>query len=98
MSGFDIFAWIVLCILLACIIGVFCIAGWLPSVFGAQTRILDGSYRLPSVKKMRDIDLMVLAEGQSHEQSAYRNRRIVVGAIALIDVGGGAGRLRTGSL
>ncbi len=30
MSGFDIFAWIVLIILVACIIAVFCIAGWLP--------------------------------------------------------------------
>lgn len=30
MSGFDIFAWIVLIILVASIIAVFCIAGWLP--------------------------------------------------------------------
>ena len=30
MSGYDIFAWIVLIILLASAIGVFCIAGWLP--------------------------------------------------------------------
>ncbi len=30
MSGFDIFAWIVLVILIACVIGVLCIAGWLP--------------------------------------------------------------------
>ena len=30
MSGFDIFAWIVLIILIACAVGVFCIAGWLP--------------------------------------------------------------------
>jgi uncharacterized protein DUF3302 len=37
MSGYDIFAWIVLCILVACIIGVFCIAGWLPGHI-AKTR------------------------------------------------------------
>jgi hypothetical protein len=30
MSGLDIFAWIVLAILVASIIAVFCIAGWLP--------------------------------------------------------------------
>ena len=30
MSGYDIFAWIVLIILIASAIGVFCIAGWLP--------------------------------------------------------------------
>jgi hypothetical protein len=30
MSGLDIFAWIVLIILVASIIAVFCIAGWLP--------------------------------------------------------------------
>jgi hypothetical protein len=30
MSGFDIFAWIVLIILVVCVIAVFCIAGWLP--------------------------------------------------------------------
>ncbi|WP_166206926.1 hypothetical protein [Bradyrhizobium septentrionale] len=30
MSGYDIFAWIVLLILVASAIGVFCIAGWLP--------------------------------------------------------------------
>ena len=30
MSGFDIFAWIVLIILIASAIAVFCIAGWLP--------------------------------------------------------------------
>jgi len=30
MSGYDIFAWIVLIILIACIVAVFCIAGWLP--------------------------------------------------------------------
>ncbi|MCC8982122.1 DUF3302 domain-containing protein [Bradyrhizobium acaciae] len=30
MSGYDIFAWIVLVILIASAIAVFCIAGWLP--------------------------------------------------------------------
>jgi hypothetical protein len=30
MSGLDIFAWIVLIVLTASAIGVFCIAGWLP--------------------------------------------------------------------
>lgn len=30
MSGYDIFAWIVLVILLASATGVVCIAGWLP--------------------------------------------------------------------
>ena len=30
MSGYDIFAWIVLVILVICVVGVFCIAGWLP--------------------------------------------------------------------
>jgi hypothetical protein len=30
MSGLDIFAWIVLVILAASAVGVFCIAGWLP--------------------------------------------------------------------
>jgi hypothetical protein len=30
MSGLDIFAWNVLCILVVSIIAVFCIAGWLP--------------------------------------------------------------------
>ena len=30
MTGYDIFAWIVLIILIASAIGVFCIAGWLP--------------------------------------------------------------------
>jgi hypothetical protein len=30
MSGLDIFAWIVLIILVASVVAVFCIAGWLP--------------------------------------------------------------------
>jgi Protein of unknown function (DUF3302) len=30
VSGFDIFPWIVLIILVACVVAVFCIAGWLP--------------------------------------------------------------------
>ena len=30
MSGLDIFAWIVLIILVTCVVAVFCIAGWLP--------------------------------------------------------------------
>jgi len=30
MSGYDVFAWIVLVILVASAMGVFCIAGWLP--------------------------------------------------------------------
>ena len=30
MSGFDIFAWIVLIILVACVVAVFCIVGLLP--------------------------------------------------------------------
>jgi hypothetical protein len=30
MSGLDIFGWIVLLILVACMVKVFCIAGWLP--------------------------------------------------------------------
>ena len=37
MSGYDIFAWIVLIILVASAIGVFCIAGWLPGHI-AKTR------------------------------------------------------------
>ncbi len=37
MSGLDIFAWIVLIILVACAIAVFCIAGWLPGHI-AKTR------------------------------------------------------------
>jgi hypothetical protein len=37
MSGYDIFAWIVLIILIASTIGVFCIAGWLPGHI-AKTR------------------------------------------------------------
>ena len=32
MSGLDIFAWIVLIILVASAVGVFCIAGWLPGI------------------------------------------------------------------
>ena len=38
MSGLDIFAWIVLFILVASAIAVFCIAGWLP---GHILRILE---------------------------------------------------------
>jgi hypothetical protein len=30
MSGYDIFAWIVLIILAVSVVAVFCIAGWLP--------------------------------------------------------------------
>jgi hypothetical protein len=30
MTSLDIFAWIVLLILLACVIGVVCVMGWLP--------------------------------------------------------------------
>jgi hypothetical protein len=37
MSGLDIFAWIVLIILIASIVAVFCIAGWLPGHI-AKTR------------------------------------------------------------
>ena len=37
MSGFDIFAWIVLVILVACVVAVFCIAGSLPGHI-AKTR------------------------------------------------------------
>ncbi len=32
MSGLDIFAWIVLIILVASATAVFCIAGWLPRI------------------------------------------------------------------
>ena len=32
MTGLDIFAWIVLIILAACVVAVFCIAGWLPGI------------------------------------------------------------------
>jgi hypothetical protein len=34
MSRYDIFAWIVLFIVVASAIGVFCIAGWLPAHIG----------------------------------------------------------------
>ena len=37
MSGLDIFAWIVLLILVVSAVGVFCIAGWLPGHI-ARTR------------------------------------------------------------
>ena len=37
MSGLDIFAWIVLIILAASVVAVFCIAGWLPGHI-AKTR------------------------------------------------------------
>ena len=37
MSGYDIFAWIVLVILVTCVVAVFCIAGWLPGHI-AKTR------------------------------------------------------------
>ncbi|PAY03731.1 hypothetical protein CK489_38740 [Bradyrhizobium sp. UFLA03-84] len=37
MSGYDVFAWIVLVVLIASSIGVFCIAGWLPGHI-AKTR------------------------------------------------------------
>jgi hypothetical protein len=37
MSGYDIFAWIVLLILVICVVAVFCIAGWLPGHI-ARTR------------------------------------------------------------
>jgi hypothetical protein len=37
MSGLDIFAWIVLIILVASVVAVFCIAGWLPGHI-AKTR------------------------------------------------------------
>ena len=37
MSGLDIFAWIVLIILVASAVAVFCIAGWLPGHI-AKTR------------------------------------------------------------
>jgi Protein of unknown function (DUF3302) len=37
MSGLDIFAWIVLIVLAASAVGVFCIAGWLPGHI-AKTR------------------------------------------------------------
>lgn len=37
MSGYDVFAWIVLVILAACLVAVFCIAGWLPGHI-AKTR------------------------------------------------------------
>jgi hypothetical protein len=37
LSGLDIFAWIVLFILVAGAVGVFCIAGWLPGHI-AKTR------------------------------------------------------------
>jgi Protein of unknown function (DUF3302) len=36
MSGLDIFAWLVLLILAASVIGVFCIAGWLPGHIAAS--------------------------------------------------------------
>jgi hypothetical protein len=38
MSGYDIFAWIVLIILVASAIGVFCIAGWLPGHIAKSRR------------------------------------------------------------
>jgi hypothetical protein len=38
MSGYDIFAWIVLIILVASCIGVFCIAGWLPGHIARRSR------------------------------------------------------------
>jgi hypothetical protein len=37
MSGYDIFAWIVLIIVVASAIGVICIAGWLRGHIGATS-------------------------------------------------------------
>jgi hypothetical protein len=37
MSGLDIFAWIVLVIVISCIVTVFCVIGWLPGHI-AKTR------------------------------------------------------------
>jgi hypothetical protein len=42
MSGYDIFAWIVLIILVASAIGVFCIAGWLPGHIAKNPRASVG--------------------------------------------------------
>ena len=39
MSGLDIFAWIVLIILVVCAVGVFCIAGWLPGILPGRAAI-----------------------------------------------------------
>ena len=43
MTGYDIFAWIVLLILVASAIGVFCIAGWLPGHIAKITRASVGA-------------------------------------------------------
>jgi hypothetical protein len=50
MSGYDIFAWIVLVILLASAVGVFCIAGWLPGHTAATARS-------PTVCRSRRLEL-----------------------------------------
>ena len=39
MSGLDIFAWIVLLILVVSAVGVLCIAGWLPGISPGRAAI-----------------------------------------------------------
>jgi len=46
MSGLDIFAWIVLIVLTASAIGVFCIVGWLPGAPGVYVAVTHSGVTL----------------------------------------------------
>ena len=85
MSGFDIFAWIVLIILVACAVGVFCIAGWLPGHIakiprpsvgagGDGGRLGHADLRLCAVAGRADLGLCRCAGSRSDGATAMIDR------------------------
>src|ERR1700739_2414393 len=86
MSGLDVFAWIVLTILVASIVGVFCIAGWLPGHIAktgghpqAQAVTVAGWVqsrdRLPGDLNEPDAGLRNCGRTQGHRGGAVRGAR-----------------------
>ena len=78
MSGLDIFAWIVLLILVVSAVGVFCIAGWLPGHIakspqpsvgagGHGRRLGHAVLRLRAVAGGADLGLCRCARAQGEE-------------------------------
>ena len=74
MPGYDIFAWIVLLILVASAIGVFCIAGWLPGHI-AKSRGQIGASGKPELMKLPKIEFIDDGPGKPVGINRFIGRR-----------------------
>ena len=74
MSGLDIFAWIVLIILVASVIGVFCIAGWLPGHIAKTPRPSVGAGG--NGRRLGHVDLRLCAVAGRADLGLCRRARL----------------------